>query len=74
MIKAGVKKMVEGLNEFINQPIPTESVDEPKAKTKSKPKTKKTKKVAKKNDGLIEKVLDKKIIISEDDKRELLNG
>ncbi len=66
MIKAGVKKMVEGLNEFINQPVSTEKVDEPKVK--------RTKKVVKNNDGLIEKVLDKKIIISEDDKRELLNG
>lgn len=66
MIKAGVKKMVEGLNEFINQPIETESVNEPKAKQ--------TKKVAKKNDGLIEKVLDHKVIISENDNRELLNG
>lgn len=72
MIKAGVKKMVEGLNEFINQPIEVESDDKPKAK--SKPKVKKTEKVVKKNDGLIEKVLDKKVIISEDDKRELLNG
>lgn len=72
MIKAGVKKMVEGLNEFINQPIEVESEDKPKAK--SKPKVKKTEKVVKKNDGLIEKVLDKKVIISEDDKRELLNG
>ena len=47
-------------------------MEEPK--TKSKPKTKKVEKVAKKNDGRNEKVLDKKIVISEDDKRELLNG